>query len=200
MANQSNGWNTPPELLKAIRDFFGGEIDLDPCSNDNSKVGSAYWYKLPDSDGLELLWSVKLSGITKVFFNPPYGPYYLSADKKTQLSPKQYKDAGKPDGFKRFTMRDWIRKAIDGNSTCAGCSCDVESIGLVPARGVGNATWQKWIWPYTDAICFLNKRYPFWENGKPAKNSGTFDLALLYYGANVNKFEQHFKKYGYVKA
>lgn len=29
-------WNTPPKYIKPIKDFFGGSIALDPCSNEHS--------------------------------------------------------------------------------------------------------------------------------------------------------------------
>lgn len=207
MANQSNDWNTPPELLEPIRDYFKGVIDLDPCSNDLSQVKATVEYKLPYKNGLNEPWSIYSNQTTCVFFNPPYAPYYYSEEKRIlqlssgRLNPtcdgiilnaEQYDDAGKPDGYKRITIGDWVGGArlVSGEK--------VLSIGLIPARGVGNRTWQRIIWPKADAICFLNKRYPFWENGKPAPNSGTFDLALLYFGAHKFEFRSYFSRYGHV--
>jgi hypothetical protein len=36
--SQSQDWGTPPNYVRAVKEFFGGEIDLDPCSNDYSIV------------------------------------------------------------------------------------------------------------------------------------------------------------------
>jgi hypothetical protein len=195
MPNQSNNWNTPPKLLEIIGNFFNGKIDLDPCSNSGSMVKAFRAYELPYNDGLVKTWHIYEGGrVTNVFFNPPYGPYYLSDDKTRQLSPKEYNNLGKPKEFTRYTIKDWIKKAVQERGIGL-----IDGIGLVPARGVGNSTWQRLIWPKTDAICFLSKRYPFWDNGKPAANSGTFDLALLYFGNCKGQFEKYFNAYGYVK-
>lgn len=61
-------WCTPPKYVKVIKEFFGGEIALDPCSNEYSVVGANSEYRLPESDGLVLPWNAPT-----VFVNPPYG-------------------------------------------------------------------------------------------------------------------------------
>lgn len=58
-------WGTPESVLAPIRDFFGGQIDLDPCSNENSLVGALNTFNAAQ-DGLSKPW------IGKVFVNPPY--------------------------------------------------------------------------------------------------------------------------------
>jgi len=212
MANQSNNWNTPPELLELIKDYYRGTITLDPCSNKLSQVKATVEYCLPVSNGLEKPWVVNCADPTHVFFNPPYAPYYYSEGNRVErsqieraygqvsglppliISPQEYKDASQPGGYKRITIGDWIKKAYNESLQ----EPLIECIGLIPARGVGNSTWQKLIWKKTDAICFLNKRYPFWENGLPAANSGTFDLALVYFGTASKMFREYFAKYGHV--
>ena len=64
----SQDWGTPERYVEAIRDFFGGEIDLDPCSNQYSIVGAKVEYVLPKHDGLKDSWNFK-----RIFVNPPYG-------------------------------------------------------------------------------------------------------------------------------
>ena len=34
----SQSWRTPPKYVRAIKDFWGGRIGLDPCSNEYSIV------------------------------------------------------------------------------------------------------------------------------------------------------------------
>ena len=68
-------WNTPPKILAVVREFFGGRIDLDPCSNEHSLVDASVQYKLPE-DGLALEW------FGNVFCNPPYG---RNPENKTSL-------------------------------------------------------------------------------------------------------------------
>jgi hypothetical protein len=58
-------WNTPPKIVSAVKDFFGGRIDLDPCSNEHSMVGAKVSFGKPH--GLTQDW------FGRVFCNPPYG-------------------------------------------------------------------------------------------------------------------------------
>ena len=64
----SQHWCTPPKYVNAIREFFGGFIALDPCSNHYSIVRADTEYTLPDSDGLSNTWD-----FPTIFVNPPYG-------------------------------------------------------------------------------------------------------------------------------
>jgi len=38
--SQSQSWGTPLKYVKVIKRFFGGTIDLDPCSNEYSIVNA----------------------------------------------------------------------------------------------------------------------------------------------------------------
>jgi DNA N-6-adenine-methyltransferase (Dam) len=64
----SQDWGTPEKYVQAIKEFFGGEIDLDPCSNQFSIVGARVQYMLPEQDGLKAGWNFK-----RIYVNPPYG-------------------------------------------------------------------------------------------------------------------------------
>lgn len=64
----SQDWGTPDKYVKAIREFFGGQIDLDPCSNKHSIVNAKREYRLPKDDGLRDSWD-----FPTIYINPPYG-------------------------------------------------------------------------------------------------------------------------------
>ena len=64
----SQHWCTPPKYVTAIREFFGGRVGLDPCSNPYSIVRADSEFSLPHSDGLVKRWDAPT-----VFVNPPYG-------------------------------------------------------------------------------------------------------------------------------
>lgn len=64
----SKNWCTPEVYCNAIKNFFNGKIELDPCSNSYSLVDSETNYSFPDSNGLKLSWNYKT-----IFVNPPYG-------------------------------------------------------------------------------------------------------------------------------
>jgi hypothetical protein len=64
----SQEWGTPEKYVKAVRDFFGEHIDLDPCSNEYSIVNARTEYRLPKHDGLRESWD-----FPSIYVNPPYG-------------------------------------------------------------------------------------------------------------------------------
>lgn len=61
-------WCTPPEIVDSVREAFGGQISLDPCSNEYSVVKADKEYLLPDHDGLIESWDYPT-----IYVNPPYG-------------------------------------------------------------------------------------------------------------------------------
>ncbi len=65
---QSQDWGTPENYVDAVREFFGGHIDLDPCSNEYSIVHARREYQLPKHDGLRESWN-----FPTIYVNPPYG-------------------------------------------------------------------------------------------------------------------------------
>lgn len=80
---KSQSWGTPLKYVNIIRDFFGGSISLDPCSNQYSIVKADVEFSLPDKDGLNEDWNYPT-----IYVNPPYG-------------------SDKERGTK---IRDWIQK------------------------------------------------------------------------------------------
>ena len=53
----SQSWCTPPKYVDVIKRFWGGRIDLDPCSNPFSIVHADTEFMLPEKDGLEQEWN-----------------------------------------------------------------------------------------------------------------------------------------------
>ena len=64
----SQEWGTPSKYVNVVREFFGGHIDLDPCSNEYSIVSARTEYRLPKHDGLKESWD-----FPTIYVNPPYG-------------------------------------------------------------------------------------------------------------------------------
>ena len=81
-------WCTPHKYVDAVRNFFGGHIDLDPCSNEYSIVNADIEYRLPKLDGLKETWNFKM-----IYVNPPYG-----IDKERHTS-----------------IKDWIKRCESAN-------------------------------------------------------------------------------------
>jgi hypothetical protein len=66
MSSVKSDWETPDEVLDLVREVFGGEIDLDPCSVKGNPTGAGEHF-YPPLDGLAMSWH------GRVFLNPPYG-------------------------------------------------------------------------------------------------------------------------------
>lgn len=85
----SQNWCTPPKYVEAIRRFFGGSVELDPCSNRHSIVNARVEYCLPKTDGLTASWD-----FPTIYVNPPYGS----------------------DRERGTTIRDWLRKCAEAHN------------------------------------------------------------------------------------
>jgi hypothetical protein len=68
--SKSSDWRTPTEILDAVRELFGGTIDLDAASDEkaNERVKASRWLG-PEYDALKHPWP----GASSVFLNPPGG-------------------------------------------------------------------------------------------------------------------------------
>lgn len=73
----SQEWGTPEKYVQAVRDFFGGKILLDPCSNQFSIVNASTEYRLPKHDGLRESWN-----FPTIYVNPPYG---IDKERRTSI-------------------------------------------------------------------------------------------------------------------
>ena len=66
--NRTDCWNTPIEFVADVLKFFGGELDLDPCSNDEAEPNvSAKKVYTEATNGLAHDWIAN-----SVFMNHPY--------------------------------------------------------------------------------------------------------------------------------
>ncbi len=83
--SQSQSWGTPQKYITAIKHFFGGNIALDPCSNEFSIVNAETEFMLPEHDGLREDWNYPT-----IYMNPPYG-----ADRK-----------------RGTTIKNWLNKCL----------------------------------------------------------------------------------------
>ena len=66
--SKNKEWSTPKKYVDAVKESFGGKIQLDPCSNKYSIVKAEVEYLLPEKDGLKESWNFKT-----IYVNPPYG-------------------------------------------------------------------------------------------------------------------------------
>lgn len=68
----SDNYNSPPEVVNAVREYYGGLIPLDPCSNAYSTVGARANWKEDSGVGMFNPWNL---GGTYAF--PPTGPEWI---------------------------------------------------------------------------------------------------------------------------
>lgn len=67
MSSANPNWETPENVLSLVRELYGGQIGLDPCSSPSNPTGAALHLS---SGGLDRPWS---NFGREVFCNPPYG-------------------------------------------------------------------------------------------------------------------------------
>ena len=68
VVSEKKDWGTPKKYVDAVKEVFGGVINLDPCSSLFSIVEAKVEYKLPECDGLSQFWN-----FPTIYVNPPYG-------------------------------------------------------------------------------------------------------------------------------
>lgn len=162
----SQEWGTPQKYVDAVREFFNGTIDLDPCSNQYSIVNATVEYTLPFHDGLKESWNY-----SRIYVNPPYG-----IDKEHGTS-----------------IKKWLFR-------CAAAHRDHNSevLGLVPvATNTGH--WKKHVFTSAASVCFLyDTRLKFLVNGEDGGKGAPMSCAMIYWGADFDRFDFVFAKFGAV--
>lgn len=190
-------WATPVWIIDDIKKMWG-RIGLDPCSNAHSAVGAEVEFRLPETNGLLPDWGLRHDHI---YVNPPYGRTFLDARTNTAMSAKQYREALKlnPDlknCGRSSTIQTWIQKCFNAHKF-HGRSV----MALIPAA-VDTQHWHRYIFGHT-SVCFFRGRVRFDlpPDASPEdqkKNAPPMGTALIYWGAEVNKFRQIFGTRGYV--
>lgn len=102
------------------------------------------------------------------------------------------------------TLKLWTSKmASEGSGIIR--SAGAHLVALIPAR-TGTGYWEKYIWPFADAMCFWTggTKHParmcfYGLDGRPADTGATFDAAVVYFGADRAKFQRVFEGYGTVQ-
>jgi phage N-6-adenine-methyltransferase len=166
----SQHWNTPASIVDAVRDVFGGQIDLDPCDNEFSITKPLVSFQLPVNDGLKNDWaevSYFLNRRINVYCNPPFGR--------------------SNDGT---SVADWVKKCAETMN-----SPIINSTVLLLPASTETTFWHEHIWPTADAICFIKGRVSFQLAGK-GSGASTKGTAIIYWGTNVEVFIERFSELG----
>jgi hypothetical protein len=87
--SDNKDWCTPKNYVAAVRECFGCDISLDPCSNRHSIVRAETAYALPDKNGLLESWD-----FPTIYVNPPYGA----------------------DRVAGTTIKHWLRRCAEAHS------------------------------------------------------------------------------------
>lgn len=176
-------WRTPGSLVVSIRDFFDGEIDLDPCAAPDDIPIAEKNIRLPE-DGLAANW-----GLNRTFCNPPFGTNYVKGTEC--ISASQYRDLLEPDAvhWRKQTISQWVEKA-DTEHRCNG----TDVVMLIPAA-VETIWWQQIIFPSDGAagVCLMRGRVKFIGAAAHAPMA----TALVYFGERQRRFRGHFQTLGY---
>jgi len=146
-------WCTPNWIIEKVHEVFGGPPELDPCSNEWSKVNpSKAEYKLPHNDGLAEHWDYKT-----IFVNPPYGKGYVNRETLAFATPKEFRVLPERDkvSWRLSTLENWLARCA-----FAWQQNHSDVIALCPAY-VDTAAWQNYVWPYVRYVFFPRGRIKF---------------------------------------
>lgn len=162
--------NTPPDIIDAIRDVFGGQIDIDPASNETAQayIRANRWYGIADN-GLVQSWQGE-----SVWLNPPF----------TVASDRISARTGKP--IRQRVIDQWVLRWLTATENRSANHLAL----LVPAR-----TDTQWFEPlFGYPMCFLSGRLHFSD----ADNGATFPTMIVYAGINADAFFDRFAALGNV--
>ena len=153
-----------------------GPIALDPSANWQSFVRAWLSCYGPENHIDGLSFRWFIPENTVCFVNPPYG--------------------------RALTL--WANKmATDGSTIISEGNAHL--VALIPAR-TGTGYWEKYIWPFADAVCFWHggTLYPsrmcfYGLDGRPSPQGATFDAAVIYFGKQRDRFKEIFESVGTVQ-
>ena len=167
--SSNKDYNTPPKYLEVVREFIGGRISLDPCSNESSMVDADTEWYLPDHDGLRNEWK----DFGSIFVNPPYGK----------------------DSERGTSIRDWCRKCAETSE--ANHSSHI--FLLIPvATNTRHWKESIFPWAQ-DICFLSDTRVKFWENGMENDKGSPMACCIVHYGGKCNgrSFRDYFTKLGF---
>ncbi len=106
-----------------------------------------------------------------IYVNPPYG-----ADRK-----------------RKKTIKHWLYKCAHAHKHFHS-----EVLALVPVA-TNTSHWKEYVWGEATAVCFLfDTRLKFLENGNGEGKGAPMACAMVYWGADYDKFSDVFMKFGAV--
>lgn len=106
-----------------------------------------------------------------VFVNPPYGR----------------------DRQRNTSIRDWLRRCYEANRRHGA-----EVLALVPVA-TNTRHWKEYVFGAATAVAFLyDTRLRFLENGTDSGKGAPMSCAMVYWGAEYDRFERTFLRFGAV--
>jgi len=170
----TNEWQTPPEFLNLVREFYGGDIELDPASNPVAQqtVKALDYYSYEEGrDGLLLPWNGR-----KVYCNPPYSRDLIVPFVEKALS-EVNNGAELVMLVNSATDTLWYHTLIAHSSVLLMWRGRLKFWKIY--NGTAHSTWE------------------LAENGRgKIGNSPRYLNSVFYFGPNVTRFKEVFGKYG----
>jgi hypothetical protein len=169
----SDDWCTPPEVTEKLAEFFGGPVDVDPCSNANSIVQARKTYA---SGGLHLPWG------RTTYENPPYSATGTWTERAiAQLG---------------SVVEELIRLTMVSTSTTwweRQCTVPRRNPRLLFTRRLAFLDPGRFV-TTSAGWSMHHERDPDSQRRRDGarRNSAKFDTVLTYYGPRVRRFENCF--------
>ena len=167
---------TPAWVCAGVRELFGGGIDLDPasCAQANQLVGATTFYTEAE-DGLTLPW------FGRVFLNPPGG---------VRVVPGTNIRASQPALWWATLVDRWIARSVDQ-----------AMFVIFNLETLRHALAWEGRHPLDFPILLFRDRVDYFRPGRfgpEPQGSPSHPSALVYLGANVERFTSIFAAHGVV--
>ena len=166
--SENKDYNTPPNYLRAVREYLGSRIALDPCSNAYSMVAAETEWRLPDTDGLQQDWSP----FPSIFVNPPYGT----------------------DAVRGTSIRDWCVKCVRTHAK----NPNAQIFLLIPVATNTRHWKDSVFPFASHICFLYDTRVRFWEHGRENAKGSPMPCCIVHYGGDCEgrSFMEHFKTLG----
>jgi len=170
-SSKSNEHYTPPEITDAVREVFGGEIDLDPASSaDANRLVRAKAFYTREDNGLTLPWQ------GNVWLNPPGGEIEIPG-----VSPRPFSQAAY--WWAQLALRHECHANIP---QAAFLIFNLELLRHAQGWNVPQ--------PLEYDFCIFSDRIRYYKpthEGPVRSTSPTHPSALVYLGPNGDRFRRH---------
>ncbi len=173
-------------IINAVRDFYGGVIDLDPatCAEANKSI-KARWILTKEDNALDVPWQPHSEKFIRAWLNHPFGQPEKPC--KSNCIKKKCKKRGYCVYEYQTGNIDWAKKIIEQTYKKLD---EIELCNITFAST--SSDWWQLLRTYCSAVCYP-KRRDCYKKKITDKSVPPKDSSIFYYGNRVSEFKYFFE-------